>query len=1026
MVGLRLALRALWFRRGVSAVVLVIATVAVAAAALGPVWSTAAQESLLRDRLAEEPVGATGLTAVRGNATTLRPLSAAQLLDATRSALADPAVDGSFGGVRSGLRLTTDLPLLGDSNVTPVAVARLAWREGQCALLRFTEGRCPEAPGEVVVSARAASSQGLGLGPLRVRLVGGPAVSPPRVVGLYEPIDPDDPAWFSVDYFDAGPRPGDAAPPKVDTVFASRASFDVIAPAGLTASAERLLLPDTVQLGSAAALRTGVLALVRARGGSGQAVTTTLPELLLSVRDEQDEVRTGALVVAAQLLLLAAAVLQLVLAGATEDRGGEVALARLRGAGPGRTLATGLLEPLLLLLIAAPAGLLLALGAGQLLVSGALRDGTRVTLTPAVLGAVVVAVLAGAAAAAVAGRRVLTAPVLTVLRQEGGRPGGARGAAAEAAVVALAGAATNQLLSEPGAGGLALLAPALLALAVGLVGVRLVPLLARLLVRRTRHAPRTATFLAVRQVARRPQLLRVVVLLAVAVALAVFAVDGWRVAGDNRQLRAAQEVGAPTVLRLAPVAVPELVAAVQAVDPVGRTALAAIESVPGGQSAYDRLLAVDTTRLAAVSAWSTTWTGRDADSQSAVLRPEGVAPVRLEGRRLELDVAAALSVAEEPTRLAVEVRSGGVDRVVELGALRPGAATYSAELPPECAGGCAVRRFRIDRSSSGRVAGEVVLTAVRVDGRGADVPLTTQSAWRGVRVDLFDPSTVVQPRITAGPQGLRVAFDSRTSSAPVAWTTTDVPEALPVLVGPDVRLNPYGGDESRALGLAPDGALVLLDPQPAAKVLPRTGLSGALADLSVLDRLSRLTSPVGEPQVWLAAGADVPAVTAALESQGLSVASVESLAERRRQLDQEGPALALLLFLVAAAAALLLAVVAVSAVLHDAGRSRACELASMRVLGVGRRALVRASVREQVALLGVGLVLGAVAGAVAVQVALPRLPVAAEASGLAPAVLDPAWSLLGALLAGTALVVVLVAVVSARLVVRSAGLGRRA
>lgn len=1026
MVGLRLALRALWFRRGVSAVVLVIATVAVAAAALGPVWSTAAQESLLRDRLAEEPVGATGLSATRGNATTFRPLSSAQLVTATAAALDRADLDDSFGPVRSSLRLTTDLPLLGDSNVTPVAVARLAWRDGQCALLRFTQGRCPQAAGEVAVSARAARSQGLSLGPLRVRLIGEPAVSPPRVVGLYEPIDPDDPAWFSVDYFDAGPRPGDAAPPKVDTVFTSRSTFDAVPAAGLTATAERALRPDTVDLDGAASLRADVLELVRSAGGSGQEVATALPELLLSVRDEQDEVRTGALVVAAQLLLLAAAVLQLVLAGATEDRAGEVALARLRGAGPARTAATGLLEPVILLLLAAPAGLLLALGAGQLLVGGALREGTRVTLTPAVLGAVVVAVLAGGAAAAVAGRRVLTAPVLTVLRQEGGRPAGARGAAGEAVVVALAGAATYQLLTEADAGGLALLAPALLALAVGLVGVRLVPLLARVLVRRTRHASRTATFLAVRQVARRPQLLRVVVLLAVAVALAIFAVDGWRVAGDNRQLRAAQEVGAPTVLRLAPVAVPQLVAAVQAVDPVGRTALAAIESIPGGQSAYDRLLAVDTSRLAAVSAWQPTWTGLDATAQSAVLRPPGTAPVRLDGRRLEVDAAATVTVAEVPARLAVEVRAGTVDRVVELGALRPGPATYSGELPAECAQGCVVRRFLVDRSSSGRVAGELLLSAVRVDGRGADVPLTSAAAWRGVRVELFDPSTVVQPRTTAGPQGLRVAFDSRTSSAPVAWTTTDVPEALPVLVGPEVRLNPYGGDASRGLGIAPDGALVLLDPQPAAKVLPRTGLSGALADLAVLDRLSRLTSPVGEPQVWLGAGADVAAVTSALEARGLSVTSVESLSERRRQLDQEGPALALLLFLVAAAAALVLSVVAVSAVLHDAGRNRASELASLRVLGVGRRALVQASVREQIALLGVGLVLGAAAGAVAVQVALPRLPVAAEASGLAPAVLDPAWPLLGALLAGTALVVVVVAVVSARLVVRSAGLGRRA
>ncbi len=1028
-MGLGLALRALWFRRGVSAVILAIATVAVAAAALGPIWSTAAQESLLRDRLANEPVGATGLAATRGNQSarnTRAALPAQLLIDVTSGALEDPALDTRFGPVRPTLRLTSDLPVLGESNVGAVAFARLAWKQGQCELLRFTTGRCPEAVGEVALSARAARSQDLGLGPLRVQLIGGPAVQTPVVTGLYEPIDPADPAWFSVDYFDAGPRPGDIAPPKIDTVFASRATFDEISVFGLSAIAERPLLPDAVRLEGADRLRADVTALIRREGALGREVATALPELLDAVRGEQDDVSTGALVVAAQLLLRAAAVLQLVLAGATEARAGEVALARLRGAGPWRTAATGLLEPLLLLVIATPLGLLLALGAGQLLVGRALRDGTTVSLTPMVGGAAAVALAAGAVAAVIAGRRVLTAPVLTVLRKEGGRPSGARGAAVEAVVVALAAAGTYQLLDQGGEGGLALLTPALLALAVGLVGVRLVPLLALALVRRTRHSSRIASFLAVRQVARRSQLLRVVVLLSVAVALAVFAVDGWKVAGDNRQQRASLEVGAATVLHLGPVGVPQLMAAVRAADPEGTQAMAAVESVPGGQSAYDRFVAVDSERLAAVGAWSPTWTGRSPAEEAARLRPAGLDPITVNGGRIEIDIEAALTVSEEPARVAVEVRAGAVDTVVALGVLTTGSVTYAGALPVGCAETCTIRRFVLDRSSSGRVAGEVLITEVRVDGVKAEVPLTEVGAWRGTRVELYDAAVVIQPRPTPGPQGLRVAFDSKNSPAPIAWTTTDVPGELPVLVAPGVRLDPYGGDVDRTLGIAPDGTLLLLTVASRAEALPRAGRGGALADLVVVDRLARLTSPTGMPQVWLAPGADVAAVRASLAEDGLQVLSVQSRAERRGQLDQEGPALALLLFLVAAAAALVLSIVAVSAVLHDAGRSRAAELSALRILGVGRRALVRACLREQLALLGVGLLLGTVAGAVAVQVALPRLPVAAEASGQAPAVLDPALELLGALLGATAVVVVVVAVVSARLIVRAAGLGRRA
>jgi putative ABC transport system permease protein len=1031
VVGVRLAVRALWFRRGVSLVVLLVASVAVAAAALGPVWSSAAQESLLRDRLATEAVGATGLSATRSNATSFDPLPAEQLLEVTARALADPAVDDLFGPVRSSVRLSGEMPLLGTSNVTPVAVARLAWREGQCELLRFTEGRCPQAVGEVVVSKRTVDSGvGVGLGPLRVQLVGSDAVRVPRVVGVYEPVDPDDPAWFSVDYFDAGPRPGDSAPPKVDTVFASRPTFDEVSAAGLTGLAERPLRPDAVELESAGELGRDVDALVRRAGGTGQAVTTSLPDLLADVRGEQDEVRTAALVVAAQLLLLAAAVLQLVLAGATEDRAGEVALARLRGSGPLRTLASGLLEPVLLLLLAAPLGVLLALGAGQLLVSSALREGTRVALSAEVLAAAGVAVAAGAVAAVVAGRRVLTAPVLTVLRREGGRPSAARGAVVEAVVVALAGAATFQLLADGGDSGLALLAPALLSLAVALVGVRVVPLLAAVLVRRTRWSPRPAGFLAVRQVARRPQQLRVVVLLAVAVALALFAVDGWLVAADNRQRRADLEVGASTVLRLAPVSVPALREAVAVVDPVGDRAMAVLESTPGGQSAFDRFLAVDAERLAATSAWDPTWTGLPAAAEAARLRPDApVEQVRLDGRRLELDLAARVTASEEPARVAVVVRGtseaeGTVDRTVPLGLLRSGTATYAADLPADCEQGCSLRRFVLDRSGSGRVAGDLLLSAARLDGSPLPLPLTDPRAWRGIRVELYDDDVVLRPATTAGPDGLRVAFDSRDSSAAVAWTTADVPERVPLLVGPEVRLTPYAGDESTVAGISPDGTLALFEVLQRAEALPRVGRAGVVADLAVVDRVARLTGAQQEPQVWLAPGVDPEGVAAALGEAGLEVRAVERLDERRRALDQEGPALALLLLLVSAAAALALAVVAVSAALHDAGRSRAPELSSLRALGVGRRALVGAAVREQVGLLGVGLVLGTVAGAVAVQVALPRLPVAAEASGLAPSVLDPVWPPLLGVVGATALAVVVVAVVSARLVVRAAGLQR--
>ena len=49
MPSLTLALRALWFRRGVSLAVLLVATLTTAAAVAGPLYQRAGGESVLRD-----------------------------------------------------------------------------------------------------------------------------------------------------------------------------------------------------------------------------------------------------------------------------------------------------------------------------------------------------------------------------------------------------------------------------------------------------------------------------------------------------------------------------------------------------------------------------------------------------------------------------------------------------------------------------------------------------------------------------------------------------------------------------------------------------------------------------------------------------------------------------------------------------------------------------------------------------------------------------------------------------------------
>ena len=84
--------------------------------------------------------------------------------------------------------------------------------------------------------------------------------------------------------------------------------------------------------------------------------------------------------ITAQLLLLAWLLLFLIVADAAEARGPEVALAKMRGRGRWRTLTFSLAEPVLLLAVALPAGVLagwaITTGLGHIL----FRPGTPVGL----------------------------------------------------------------------------------------------------------------------------------------------------------------------------------------------------------------------------------------------------------------------------------------------------------------------------------------------------------------------------------------------------------------------------------------------------------------------------------------------------------------------------------------------------------------------------------------------------------------------------------------------------------------------
>ncbi len=517
-------------------------------------------------------------------------------------------------------------------------------------------------------------------------------------------------------------------------------------------------------------------------------------------------------------------------------------------------------------------------------------------------------------ACALAARRVLTVPVLAELRRTGGRRARvARTVAVDAVVVAAAAAGVWELHSGQ-SGSLALLVPGLLALAVGVPAARAVPRLAALEVRRTRRSPQIGAFLAAPNVARRPTGARSVVLLTAAVALAVFAVDGWAAARTTRSHQAAQQVGAATVLHTAYLPPAQLLATVRAVDPGGRAAMAAVQSTVGANGA---LLAVDAARLPAVTAWDPAWAATSATRLTAGLVPRALPPLALHGPSVALRVGYTVVPHQRPVAWTLGLRvldAAGTVSDVDLGPVPVGVARLTGTLPATCDRSvCALLSITLHRPLASQVlaSGEFFEVLAFSDARGpvAAVPSTGAGVagtdrWlvapdalndtdpeRPLDADLLPAST---------PAWFRAEL-SDSAVLDVTFTTAAFPRATPVLLGSTVTANEYGGLDGAVYAAGLGDSPMIARPLPGRGVLPRVGTDGALADLGLLAPQVPDPTATVDDQVWLAPGAPSD-LRARLAARGLVVVSTETLAARTAELDRDATALALRLFLVAAVA----------------------------------------------------------------------------------------------------------------------------
>lgn len=950
--------RGVRYRAGRSAVVALLAAVAVAAAVLAPGFARAAQQSVLTDGLAAAPPPAAGLTvtatgAAAGNAagSPAAHQSAGDARAVVDAALAEPLA-GALAAPVAGVDVDTLTTMGGHRLAT-----RLAWRGGVCDQLEIT-GDCPIDAGQVLVSERTAGEYGLAVGDPVTTGTGVTAV----IAGVYVPRDPTAPYWGRTVYFAHGGFDPDSGAPRVDAVFAG-AESDVTAGDGPVSngSAVRLgltypLRPDAVRLDQVGRIRDQLREVEAAAGSAGLSVVTELPAILDGVAADQEAIGRVAPVVAVPLVLLAAFVLYLLVAALTEERGREIALAKLRGFPAGRAARFGLGEVLALIVAATPVGVLLGLAAVEVAARLALAGGTHAEPRRQLALAAGLALVVAVGAALLAGRATLRRGVLDLLRRVPARTRWHAGVA-EGIVVALAAASLVAAIRDRAAP-LAMLAPALLAVVAGIVAARSVRLWARFRAGRPGRASRrpVAGLLAAAQLSRAPGGQRVIAVTTVAVALLAFGVTAWDASAQARRGYAVDTVGAAQVYTVAAEHPAALLAAVRRASPEG-SAMAVVRTRQQYGGRRVELLAVDTPRLAGVVEWR----GTDAGAFVADLRPREPVPVELAGR---VEVTARVTgLGDEPVRISVLVAAPGEPpRSVALGTLAAGTGDYAARLPGWCVDGCRLLGLGLRRGgAAGPFTANVEVRAIRTGGDRVDLPARLD--------DLF--------MVADGDDGNDV----------VAEYADTVPELPAVLAGPAPAEDPDAG-RFPFFGLAER-------PEPFTVVdrvarLPRAGGQGLMFDLEYAVHSAERSVALADSsglgyEVWASPDAP-PDLPRRLASEGVPVLDRVSIAATEDQLGRRAPALGLWLYLLAAFAALALALGVVAVSTRVGVEARLADLAALRACGVGSGTLRRALLRERAALVGVPLLSGVAVGLAAAALMLPGIPlVAAGETGSVPA-----------------------------------------
>ncbi|GAA1399112.1 FtsX-like permease family protein [Catellatospora coxensis] len=854
-------------RRAAALITFLLTLAAAAAAAGGPVYHAAAAQSLRLDQIAQAPV-------------TERVLTASQLTSSDESVETRPTALPYVAHMRT----VYGLQLQGAAGGAQGTDTLLAARSGVCRELVVTAGRCAVADREAVLPDGAPELLGVRLG--GVVSFTAPGIDPVRftVVGTYRRPDAADPYWA-----DRVSLLGVEQP----VLFVTDRSLE-----GFGGQATRTvdLVAEPAAFTDTAGLAGRIEEVFKQLRAGGYAGSTLMPDLGKRIEQGDRMLADTVTVAAVPLILICWFVLFLAVAAGVDQRREELGLAALRGT-PGRLRwALPFAEVAVPVLAAAVPGLLAGYAATAALVRVVL-PGSTVQWDGASLRFAAFAVLGALLAGAFAQVGALRTPVLGLLRRSGSPRRGRFATALEVAVGSLAAVAGYQAAAAGDAGGIGLLAPVCLGLACGLLGARLLPLVAARVARSALRRGRWRTGLAGFALARVPGTGRLVVLVTVVFGLLGFAVTAYDTAGRAWDERARVQTGAARVAVVQNASAVQLRSAVAAADPDGRFAMA-VSRYKSNQ--LQNIVAVDTTRLARVANWPDA-AGLDPGAVAGLLRPAEPTAVMFRARKLIVEVTVDSPDPELSLQLRLLVISDrGLRHDLRMPGLRPGLQRLEADATLCDPEPCRLDEIQLQNMRADQPRFDATIHAIR-DETGRVV---LDAAGLGdVRRWAQPPASAARPvpALRSTPEGLRISVDSAVV-ADMRLSSAALPGPLPMAVTGPLRsplLTATGGMELPVSAVATLGAV------------PRFGPQGALLDFDVAEYVLGRGTALTQPEVWLSADAPADAVDR-LRRAGLTVSEEYTVAQRRAQISA-APRLGLWFALAVAAFAVLLAAIGLPA-----------------------------------------------------------------------------------------------------------------